>query len=318
MAFEDVLRKVQALLNQADHPNTSPTEAAAFREKAEMLRRKHQVEEEHLREAAPVGARIEPVRVAFEACLYTSEFAESYRTILSALASHVGVRLAWGGTYGENDELVWIAHMVGFQSDIDMAQMIYLGVRAHFGDALEPKLDSSLSDEENVYRLRNAGMERGRIGQLMGFGGEGTNGPGKVTRLYKKACLAKGEDPTVSGRSVNAKSFREDFASAYVSKVWNRLWDMKMGADRAGGQLVLAGRDDAVRDAFYNEFPQFRPVPAKRCDRCMKAASGACSQHRSIARRGATRQQSAAGAAAGERAGASVDLGLRTAQGRLS
>jgi hypothetical protein len=123
---------------------------------------------------------------------------------------------------------------------------------------MEPKRDAALSDMENVYRMRKAGMERIRIAQVMGW----VKGGAKVTRLYKQACAAKGEDPVLTGRDMSVAQYRASYAEGFTSEFWRRLWRARETVDSTGQDLVLHGRKDKVDEAFYTLFPHLRPDPA--------------------------------------------------------
>jgi hypothetical protein len=79
--------------------------------------------------------------------------------------------------------------------------------------------------------------------------------------MYKAECAARGETPALDGRGVQANLYRGHFASSFVDEFARRLRAARDAADSNGGALVLAGREERIREAFYTEFPRMRPKP---------------------------------------------------------
>lgn len=324
--LDNKLRQVQALLDRAEHPNTPPAEAKSARAMAEKLMAKYRIAEEEARKTAVAQGidTVKPIVVDFPICRYSSEYSRQYEMLFYWITDHVGnVQSAYTNRNGER-----IAIMVGFESDVKYAQALYTTLRLHFANTLEPTVDPALSDEENIYRLRTAGMTRPDIRVAMGWP-EGT--APKIQKLYEKACKARGEEPVVAGRTVNAKLYRKSFSESYVSTVSTRLWEMRQSSE-GGTEMVLSGRAEAVREAYYERFPQFRPVtredrqlgegiiggPTGTCPKCKKAKSGYCRDH-SYLKPGTWKpeKRSHAGMRAGRKAGESADLGGSSRGNRL-
>jgi hypothetical protein len=324
--LDNKLRQVQSLLDRAEHPNTPPAEAKASRAKAEALMAKYRIAEEEARKTAVAQGidTVKPVVVDFPICRYSSEYSNQYEMLYYYITEHVGnIQSAFTNGNGER-----IAIMVGFESDVKYAQALYTTLRLHFANTLEPTIDPTMTDEENIYRLRSAGMTRPDIRVAMGWP-EGT--APKIQKLYEKACKARGEDPVVAGRTVNAKLYRKSFAESYVSTVSTRLWEMRQSSEGGTG-MVLAGRSAAVREAYYERFPQFRPVtredrilgegtvggPTGNCPKCGKAKSGYCRDHSYLKpRTWKPERRSHEGMRAGRTAGQSADLGGKSSSNRL-
>lgn len=316
--LEKKLRQVQSMLAIAEHPDTDPHEAAAARSHAERLMAKYRIDEETARQDAVAKGieTIKPIVVKFGCASYASPYRDKYAQMLNQIGHHVGnVRMAFGYDNGE-----YVATIVGFESDVRYTETLYTALRLHFAMTLEPTYDPSLSDLDNVYRLRTAGIERPRIGEMMGWGRESAQ---RVTNVYKRACAARGEDPKVVGKNLNAKTYRESFARSYVRTIVDRLWAMRMtGAD--SGVLLLAGREAAVNEAYYTEFPYLRPItdegrmlgegttggPGGNCKKCNKASSRYCRDHAWLKPgAGKSVRVSSVGSAAGRSAANSADLG---------
>lgn len=315
--LDNKLRQVQSLLDRAEHPNTPPAEAASARAMAEKLMAKYRIDEEEARKTAMAQGleTIKPIIVEFPICRYTSEYSDEYGRMFWDITDHVG-NIKYATTYKNGEQ---IAIMVGFESDVRYAQTLYTALRLHFSNTLEPEVDASLSDEDNVYRLRTAGIERPRIGVMMGWGRDAAQ---KVTTVYKRACAARGEDPRVVGKSLNVKVYRASFAKSYVGEIDMRLWRMRQA--EGGTDIVLRGRKEAVREAYYERFPQHRPQeredrmigegvqggPGGNCVKCNKTKSGYCKDHHYLKpRKEQPERYSREGMRAGREAAATADLG---------
>lgn len=254
MELNAVLKKVQNLLDLADRDTTPPAEAANARAKAEAMMLKYRIEESQLAEQAEVPSFV-PIVHQMRICPWLSPFRQQYYSLAYWIANHAGVRVVLkSGT--DN----WLLEMVGYESDIRYAEMLYTSARTIFGARLEPAVDPKLNDMQNVYRLRNAGIERNRIAQMM-WGLDTHAAHAKVGKLYKLACEELSEDAVVAGRRVNAKTYRKEYADQFVTTMYLRLSEARNAADSPAGTLVLASRSEKVDEAFYERYPDHRPRP---------------------------------------------------------
>lgn len=253
------LNQIRVLLDMAERSTTPPGEADAARAKAEHLMREYRVEEEETIAADPQSLVPETAQVDVTE---SDEFGSHYATLLAWIADHVGIRVrssyAWNGT-----RYVVKATVVGYGSDIRVAELLFTQARMAFAEHLEPRPDASLSDQENCYRMRRAGLERNRIANQL-WGSAFNDGPahGKVAKLYKAECAARGETAALSGRGVNAKLYRKNYAEGFLSRFLARLAKARDAADRIGGLPALHGRTERVNEAFYALYPDARPAPA--------------------------------------------------------
>jgi hypothetical protein len=253
--LEKIIRQVRALLARADHANTPPAEADACRAKAEEFMNQYRVEESHLSERGGVYA-IVPVRRVMPICPMDSEFWPAYRTMAAYIMSHVGAKAVWRSQPDDDGVWTYTFDMIGYDSDLRYAESLYQSARLVFADRMEPRLDPNLSDDENVYRMRKAGMERIRITQI--FGRKGT---GWVTPAYVRACNERGEEPILVGRGLDVKSYREAYAAGFLEEFWDRLYRAKDASDGGSVALVLHDRGEKVQEAYYTAFPHLRPDP---------------------------------------------------------
>lgn len=280
-----ILHQVRIMLDIADRDTTPPGEATAAREKAEQLMRDYRIVEEQALAVDP--HTLAPEIRTIEICRKGSEFGSEYGQLFSDVARHVGVlaRFVWTGSHLS-------AQTVGYAFDLDVAELLFTAARLTFTEHLEPGVDPSLSEAENVYRLRRAGIPRNRVAYLIwgaSTGSDGAPAHGKVAKIYKTEAARRGEVAALSGRGISAPLYRASYASGFVARLRTRLWNARQGADKVGGAVTLAGRAERVAEAFYVAFPEYRPStevaertepePCVPCART-KHASGKCRDHR--------------------------------------
>lgn len=317
-----ILTKVRALLDKAE-ASEFPAEQATYRAKAEELMVKYRIEEEEL--IAKDQTAVLPVPFDLRLC-GKGPYVQHYVNIFGNIARHTGIQVTyqWGGATGEYEVY---ARGVGYEADIRYAELLFTEARLVFSERLEPRFKAELSDQENVYRLRSAGIERVRIADIM-WGNTDKVFLARVGRMYKAECLARGEQPALSGRGVTGAAYREQYSEQFVWTLGNRLVMARQAAG-AGGGLVLAGRKERINEAFYARFPHLRPKaeveaaqPEKPCERCAKSKRGKCSEHYVPVGRvskGRDYYSAAAqrGRMAGDAAARSVDLGRGGYTGQL-
>lgn len=314
--IDDTLRKIQALLDKADS-TTFPEEAKTFRAKAEILMHKYRIEEAMLAKADPVG--IAPVWKDIVLCSLDNEWKDYLYSMFTAAARHMDVRYTTGWIDGS-----YVLHCVGYESDLRFMEALYASARVAFNGRLDPDVDPDASDQQNAYALRMAGWT-GKSIALALWGTEEKSQRVKARKLFAKEATARGEDPSVLlGRDTNVKTFRMSYASGFISEYQYRLRAMRTERGEESTGLVLAGRKEAVNEAFYERYPNYRPVKTsgsigdgyETCAKCAKAKSGACRDHSWRRARAPKAQAFDSNAYASGRAAArDVDLGTR---GRLS
>lgn len=249
--LEGMMRKISALIAKADNPAATPAEAAAYRAKAEELMLKYRIEEEGLIAATP--GSIEPVFRQIEVYNISSPFRGYHAYLWRCVARHCGIRYTL-----RYDNMRYFAQVVGYDSDLRYAEFLFNAAKLIMIAKLEPEVNPQESDKDNIYRLRSAGIDRQRIAEMV-WGKRGHQEGLKVGRLYKEACADRGEDAAVSGRSVNAKTYREVYAQEFSRQFSYRLNAARNAADSLGGALDLHGRAERVDEAFYTRFPNLRP-----------------------------------------------------------
>ncbi len=258
--LDAMMDKVKNLLARADHPNTPPAEADTARAMAERIMVKYKIDEEAL--IASGDLSINGINVMFkdvEVYPSGSEFDDVYAGLAYYAAVHTGCQAVWSG-WERNDstgELMRVLQMIGYEADIRYAEALFFNARLLFADRMEPKRDPNLTDAENVYRMRSAGMERIRIARIMGW----EKGGAKVTRLYKQECERRGEEAVLTGQGNDVRNFREAYAESFRTEFWTRLYLARQAieAEIQEGGLVLHGREERVKEAMYQRYPHLRP-----------------------------------------------------------
>lgn len=311
--LDNMMRKVEGLLAGADHPNTPPHEADAKRAMAEKIMRKYKIEQEDL--LARGDLSIDGLNVLFkDVRVYPIDttFAAVYMQLISCAISHTGCQGVWTGF----DDGMRTIQIIGYEADIRYAEALYMNARLVFADRMEPKYDSALSDMENVYRMRASGMERIRVAEVMGW----HKGAAKVTRLYKQACEARGEDPVLTGRGTDVVAYRAAYADGFVTEFWRRLYNARSAVDaEVDGGLVLHGREERIKEAMYERYPHLRPsatpartgqAPVRRPTRWTKADERRAQR--------AAKASAQAGRAAGKQAASEVDVSQAAPKRRLN
>lgn len=309
-----MMGKIRKLIDTAESYDADgkPEAAATFREKAEALMAKYRIAEESLISEGNAG--IVPAKLEFTLLEAESEFDTYYNSLWYYIAEHCGLksftRWKW---IGQRMGLEAIA--VGYSADLRYAEFLWNATRLVFGGKLEPSVNPALSDLENVYALRSAGIERNRIAKMLWDDPSHANNA-KVTRLYAQACADRGEDAVVAGRALKASDYRTSYARGFAYRLSQRLQEAKDAAGEATGGLVLHGRKERVDEAFFTIFPERRPKPrvvveqeeTGPCPRCQAAKTGECREHRTRQAsreemRRWNRQTYGAAAVAGRRAG---------------
>lgn len=319
------LRRVQALLAQADHPNTDPIEAQTFRAKADEMMARYKID----RLEAEAAGTVEVTKVIWEdipLCTLASEFRQHYGTIGAIILRHCDLR--GGAGYANVDGVgTYRLTCVGFEGDMRYAQLLLASAIGAFGARLEPEYDHNESEAANALRMRQGGMERARIARVLFGTADTLNGQKtlnrKVTNLIKSE--AKKQDVDVNGllgRTSNIKTYRVSYADGFVQQLSSRLQDIRFQR-RTEGSIVLKNAKERVDEAFYERYPNLRPSTEPRaeigedaytthekCSKCAKAASGYCREHGWLKPKKPTYgPYSGAGARAGRNAASTVDLG---------
>lgn len=323
MDTKKILDKVAKLIALAEHENTEPVEAATFRAKAEGLMREYRIEEEQL--IAVDQFSILPIRSDLLLCFASSMFLQRYVDLSYYAAKHAGVRVTWLYRTEGNRQALFAA-FVGYEGDVRLAEYLFSSASLVFGERIDPTVNAALSDVENIYRLRSAGITRRDVAKML-WDIDTHAAHSKVAKIYKEESERRGERPALNGRGISALQYRVAYSEEFCWTFSDRLRVARSAADSTGGALVLSGRSERIDEAFYVEFPHLRPKPRNKAEAAVEKTEAekkaAARREAALQRkldRGPTQAERAAearrysaaamaGRNAGERAARAVDLG---------
>jgi hypothetical protein len=310
--LDKMMERIRNMLARADHPTANKHEADMCRQQAEKLMRQYKIAEEEL--IASGDAVVNGLDVLFrETPVYHvgSKYADVYRSLISYAITHTGCQGVFTGSSIDGERMVTI---VGYEADIRYAEALYNNARLLFADRMEPKVDPNLSDMENVYRLRSSGLERRIVAERMGW----VKGGAKVTRLYKAACEARGEEPILTGQGTMVDDYIVGYCDGFKNEFWSNLWHARQAVDAViDGGMVLHGREDRIKEAAYQRWPELRPSTevAKRETKPVKYKPPTRAELRAMEKR--SNATARAGARTGAKAAAEVDIKGQTPTRRL-
>lgn len=253
------LEKVRALIAKAERTDIE-AEKAAFMEKAQDLMVKYRIDEEALIASGDPAAAT-PIQLIVDLCDYRSELFTYYAAMAQTVGDHVGARVQT--FHFHNERRGAAAAFVGYESDVRVAIELLTAAQMVFTEKLAPKKDDSLSEAENIYRLRSSGVTRRRVAVIMW--GESADlsaaAHARVGRVYKEECAKRGETPALDGKGIDLETFREAYAREFYWRLCDRLEAARSAIDAQGGVMVLHSRKERVDEAFYTFYPSRRPKP---------------------------------------------------------
>lgn len=322
---DPILEKVRALWASSMDESYPAELRESYRLRAEALAFQHRID--LIQEGNKTAAGLDPEWRHFVIASIDSEYVDTYRLIAYTLGNHCGLRMMFDRSEGKLR-----VEAAGYPGDLGYFDILLTSCLMAFGGKLEPAWDTGLSLDENIYRLRAAGWERGRIArkawpeQYVGLypGHVNKTLNKRVTAIYEREAKKRSESTDgISGRGVQAGTYRTSYAEAFGDELWSRLYRMRVARGAKEKGLVMANAKERIDEAFYTRYPGLRPAPLKPgggiseykapnadCERCKKAKSGYCREHGYLRpRKLAERPLSAAGYAQGQRAAQSIDLG---------
>jgi hypothetical protein len=288
MAGFDYAMKIQGLLANAENEALPDDVRATYRTKAEELMRKYRIAEEEALAVDPGSSSpIVHSLLIKRPDQGQGDITHSYTEIFRIIARHTGVRAhtARTGDWG------LMATVVGYEGDVRYTEFLWTAAYLMFSTRIDPTWDPSKSENENIFFLRQAGIERRRIADMAWGNGHEAAARSRVQRIYKQEAARRGEDVLAAGLGFTTATYRQSYADSFVHTLAMRLREARDAADSLGGGLELHGRSERVDEAFYTKFPTLRPdtrpVPAAdawvdprlACPKCKKAKSGACNDH---------------------------------------
>lgn len=281
----DILRKVRGLLDTAaSFQQTGNYEAAeSYQAKADEMMMRYAIAEAELAFARPANEREKPVfrDYDYEAQGF-GDVSQQLASTFSELCRTVGImRVDWS----------WkTAKLIGYAADLDYLDLLWTSLKLQMVSELAPSPLPSKTLEENLIMLKETGLTWEEIFRRLRAAGfypaeqvwERRIGV-KYTGIYTRYCQATGRKRQYANPSV----YRRSFLDGYIRRLGGRLREMRDVRDRGavGHELVLAGREDAIKELYYELHPEARPHPADcRCDQChfMKCKDETCTRPRCV------------------------------------
>lgn len=268
---EGYLRKIQALLDRADHPNTPLPEAESARRKADELMMEWRIELWEIDQRAPTRsyepvAKNIPIWGDGDVWENDSEVISAVITLVRHLAEYCNVKVG-ALTYRT-------LKVVGFPNDIAILELMLAKMRIHISSTLDPKPDPLLPWAANLAVLKETGRKWEQIHHMLSeanlpdypYNGEpwARRIGVRFTKVYTDLCERTGQARMYDSPQV----WRRDFLTGYVNKVYQRLKELQ--SSRTGYSdskaLVLANMEGRLLEKFYEMFPDLRPHDEATCD----------------------------------------------------
>jgi hypothetical protein len=283
----DYAAKIQALLAKAASCRDlrNDEEASMFQAKAEELMDKYRIAEEEALAVDPQAVSPISKKIVIKTSAQgQGDLSGFYIEMFRNICRHTGVRMYIEVTRDWSQ----MGTVVGYEGDVRYTEFLWTAALMMFSTRIDPTWDRTKDEDENIFILRQAGIERRRIADMAWGTGDDAAARSKVQRIYKREAARRGEDIMATGLGFTTATYRQAYAQAFVNTLNRRLRDARDAADSVGGALVLTGRMERVDEAFYEMFPNLRPRPAdemgvwvdprESCDRCKKAKT-VCREH---------------------------------------
>lgn len=270
---DDILRKVQAILNKAESTNFDE-ERDALLAKADELMFRYAIESYEIDAARGKANRKEQiVQRSFEIGKYDLPTTQPLIDLVGTVAYHTRCRHVF---YGLRKGFTTRVSVVGFETDAEYCEMLYTSLFLQIMSNIEPKPDPSLTYEENVVMLLRSGQSRRRAAELLGVDLKKEHS--KMSAIYKKWCLDNDVPYVPKGRPIG-NTYAVNFMQGFVSKVSERFYEIRKtqesSVEGTGTELALRDRKAEVKDAFDDMFPDLRAVRARAAQGKFNAAARA-------------------------------------------
>jgi hypothetical protein len=297
MELNQALDRVRKLIQKAEAPNHAPKgtpeweaterERESAQEMADAIMLKFQIDEIILEQDRPVSERQRPGTIEIE--LSSTEGLSGVMADLARMiADHCRCRIRTHSRYNY-DRNCYMTKVYGFESDLRYFEFLYTTVRLHMIGVLRPKVDATLSLEENCYNFHEAGYNWLEIAGFYGWEKLGKydaldydiqipyrnkDNHGEILsssrvgsyykRAYYRACARRHEEPqkiTAGG----AKTYRKSAADGYGDMLGQRLRRARNNQD-PGAEVMLASRLDILEELFRQD----NPTMYTKCPECKK------------------------------------------------
>lgn len=245
---------VQSLLNLAMDEGATQAERDMAQQRADAIILKHKIDVSMMAPGQAKGREVGSTEWTLE---MPWEFYENIRSLIGSIMHHCSIRVAMHGS-----KMV----LVGFEEDIEFAQVLWAGVFREFVGNLFPKWDKKLDFDTNVYNMVKGGYKWSKIHEEHKLV-DPEGAPAKLSSRYRtgyvRKCAALKEEP--GAHTQRHEAFRASYATAFQSTVSRRLWAMRAASeaevvtDRDRYAVALRSTADQVDSEFYKMYPQFDP-----------------------------------------------------------
>lgn len=273
MELSSVLRKVRALIERAEHPETPKLEADSCRAKADDLMSRYAIEEwEALKSGGATGMK--PDKIKIDIGEEGDPFLDRIAHLVNVVANYCHGSSIWMKGSGRKGFRSEYCYVYGYQSDLRYFELLYTTLHLHMAGAMFPKPDPSLTMDENAYNFREAGLNWIDIAFAWGWY-EVPREEGEARNVYvnrntleraswarsvgriKKAALAeyarRGESP-IKLAPAAAFNFRLNGINGYIDRIGQRLRE-QAGRRGVGTELVLRDRSQNIAAMIAEDFP---------------------------------------------------------------
>ena len=273
MELSDALRKVRALIERSEHPDTPAGEAASCRAKADAIMEKYAIQEwEALKSGGATG--LKPDKIKIDIGEEDDLFLDRMAHFVNIIANYCRSQSIWmkgSGRKGFRKEYCFI---YGYQSDLRYFELLYTTLYLHLSGAMFPKPDPSLTMAENAYSFREAGLNWIDIAFAWGWyevpreEGEARNvyvnretseraswarSVGRIKKAALEEYARRGETPIKIAPAASL-NYRYNAVDGYVARMEQRLRE-QMNQRGVGTEIILRDRSQNIAAAIAEDFP---------------------------------------------------------------
>lgn len=294
----EMLEKVRKLLAKANDASVGEAESEAFRLKADEIMTAYAIDSWELA-MADSSLSAKPIRRDFDWSWYQDSRDGPLKSALWTIWYHVADHCRVIQVSGKRNWEAKTIPVVGLDSDLDYFDMMFTSLMLQLTMKSDPRPQPTLSFEENLAVMREAGFGWDKVCRRMIEAGlvEDPN-PGvpfprdradwktqcrerfllseRLVRRYREWCKETNRPQTYT----NVKTYREHFAAGFADAISSRLWRMRRESEASyntahstngGHSAEVAIRDirQVVKEAYWEFYPEFAPHPADcDCDNC--------------------------------------------------
>lgn len=263
---KDIMRRVQKLLNKAESTPYGP-EQLALLEKSDKLMVEYAINEHELKAQGGFSESTKPEKFSFPVCGENTHIWYELTNLCQDVVRFFGGRAVYSGLHGKGKWAI-TARGVAFPEQIKAIEMLFTSLKIQLLTTINPSWSLTLSLEDNIVKMKDAGMTWSNIYVQLNKGGvdwaqepETRNLLGKTKRIYDNRKIALCEEPV----KVNPKNYQRNFSIGFESKISTRLYEIKLAREKEQEQnetsdgtsvaLVLRSKSDAVQQAMDEAFP---------------------------------------------------------------